>query len=57
MEITNQLTVIFCEIDDFCKTFDKHIKHKLLTGPSAVKRGPEASLSNSEIMTILIMSH
>lgn len=57
MDITNQLVAIFCEIDDFCKELDEICKHKLLTGPCKGKRGPEANLSISEIMTILIMFH
>ncbi len=57
MEIANQLITIFCEIDDFCKEFDTLTKNKLLTGPHPGKRGPEAGLSISEIMTILIMFH
>ena len=53
----NQLTNIFCEIDDFCKEFNKQIEEYLLPGPQvrAKKRGPSCCLSDSEIMTILIM--
>ena len=57
MDIANQLTCIFCEIDDFCKEFDKNIKQQLLPGPDPETRGPAPGLSISEVMTILIMFH
>lgn len=52
----HQLISIFCEIDDFCNKFEDYIKGSLLASPlgSCSKRGPECSLSDSEIMTILI---
>lgn len=58
MELANQLTTIFCEMDDFCKELGGLVKNKLLPNPHpAGKRGPTAGLSTSEIMTILIMFH
>ncbi len=51
----HQLTAIFCEIDDFCKEFDKNIAKILLTKPTKGNRGPQCSLSVSEIMTIQIL--
>jgi hypothetical protein len=52
----HQLTTIFCELDDFCKEFDKQIDARALpTTTIKNKRGPECCLSDSEIMTILIM--
>jgi hypothetical protein len=57
MELANQLISIFCEVDDFCKELDKHMKHQLLAGPHTRKRGPSGGLSISEIMTILLMFH
>jgi hypothetical protein len=51
----HQLVSIFCEIDDFCKEFDKNIAQPLLTGPTKGSRGPECSVSVSEIMTIQIL--
>lgn len=30
----NQLTRIFCDIDDFCKEFDGYMQSKLLPAPS-----------------------
>lgn len=55
MDSAHQLVVIFCEMDDFCKEFDKYVQHRLLTGPVKGRRGPESSLAMSEIMTILVM--
>lgn len=52
---TDQLTRIFCDIDDFCKEFNHYAAGKLL--PSAVtsaRRGPACCLHDSEIMTIVI---
>lgn len=52
---TNQLTRIFCQIDDFCKEFNSYSKNKLLPAPSKIfRRGPHCRLADSEIMTILI---
>lgn len=51
----NQLIVIFCEIDDFCKELDQYSKHRLLSGPHKGERGPDGGLAISEIMTILVM--
>lgn len=52
----NQLTRIFCDIDDFCKELNKYMENKLLssTDNNQIKRGPRCCLSDSEIMTILI---
>lgn len=49
----NQLTDIFCQVDDFCKDFDSYVHAKLLPNPSP-HRGPSCCLSEAEIMTILI---
>lgn len=52
----HQLTTIFCEIDDFCKEFDKQIDARALPATTVKnKRGPKCCLSDSEIMMILIM--
>lgn len=55
MDIANQLISIFCEIDDFCKEFNKQAQPYLLEGPAKGKRGPACALSTSEIMTILVL--
>jgi len=59
MDTANQLTTIFCEIDDFCKEFEENIKSNLLPSPTSTgqSRGRAPGLSLSEIMTILIMFH
>lgn len=51
----HQLVAIFCEIDDFCKDFDKNISEFLLSSPTKGQRGPNCSLSISEIMTVQIL--
>lgn len=51
---TTQLTRIFCEIDDFCKEFHHYTVNKFLPTTKS-KRGPRGLLSESEIMTILIL--
>ena len=50
----HQLTRIFCEIDDFCKEFNKYMSSKMLPSTSSGQRGPRCKLSDSEIMVILI---
>jgi Transposase DDE domain len=52
----NQLTRIFCQVDDFCKELNQYSQNKLLPSPdgNGKHRGPQCCLSDSEIMTILI---
>jgi Transposase DDE domain len=50
-----QLIAIFCEIDDFCKELDKNISELLLSAPIKGGRGPNCSVSISEIMTVQIL--
>ncbi len=57
MDITHQLTRIFCEIDDFCKTFQDELNPQQLLSTNKKRRGPLCQLSQSEIATILIMFH
>ena len=50
-----KVTELFCIIDEFCKHFDAENAGNLLEGNSEVKRRRrQASLSDSEIMTILL---
>lgn len=53
----NQLTRIFCELDDFCKELNQHMAGNLLPSPLGVarQRGPACCLSDSEIMMIVIL--
>ena len=49
------LIAIFCDIDDFCKEYEKYcINHLLLDKNTVI---PKTSMSLSEIMTILIYFH
>jgi|SRR6478736_1009052 len=50
-----QLIDIFCEIDDFCNTFENYTQHYMLKEAMKGKRGPTCGLAISEVMTILIM--
>ena len=50
-----KVTELFCVIDEFCKHFDAENAGNLLEDNSGVKRRRrQASLSDSEIMTILL---
>ena len=53
-----KVTELFCIIDEFCKHFDTENAGNLLEDNSGVKRRRrQASLSDSEIMTILLYFH
>lgn len=53
-----KITELFCVIDDFCKHFEAENGGKLLLGDDTTKcRRRKASLSDSEIMTILLYFH
>ena len=53
-----KVTELFCIIDEFCKHFDAENAGNLLEDNSGVKRRRrQASLSDSEIMTILLYFH
>ena len=53
----DQLTRIFCQADDFCKEFNSYTSCLCLPSalPPRFHRGPKCSLSESEIMTLLIL--
>ena len=56
MITTDKITEIFCAVDEFCKEFDKEIdKKSLMSSDGKRRRYRKASLSDSEIMTILIV--
>ena len=46
---------LFCEIDDFCKVFDQLYQTRALS--NGKKRNRQTRLSQSEVMTILVMYH
>ena len=53
-----KVTELFCIIDEFCKHFDAENAGNLLEDNSGIKRRRrQASLSDSEIMTILLYFH
>ncbi len=51
------ITTIFCILDDFCKEFEKQNKKHFLEMVGTNKRNRPASLTPSEILTILIFFH
>ena len=58
MIATNKVIELFCIIDEFCKHFDKENAHRiLLSSTGKQRRRRAASLSDSEIMTIMLLFH
>jgi len=55
----DRLVEDFCQFDDFCQAFSPHWQARLLNQEAqpAKKRGPQAGLADSEIMTILVLYH
>ena len=54
----DKVTEIFCIIDEFCKFFEAENAEKLLiTSDDRRRRRRSASMSDSEIMTILLLFH
>ena len=53
----DKITEIFCIADDFCKEFDSNMKEMTLKADGKKHRNRKASLSDAEIMTILICFH
>ena len=51
-----ELTALYCDVDDFWKSFKNEWKKHLITS-NKPKRGPKPDLSNSEMMTIIILFH
>lgn len=52
----SQLVAMFCDIDDFCKTFEPLYEQRLIA-IAAKHRRRQTNLSLSEIMTILVVFH
>jgi hypothetical protein len=50
------LVDIFCEIDDFCKSFEKQWIKQLISD-GKIKRLAQSTLSMSEVMTIVVWFH
>ena len=54
----DKVTEIFCIIDEFCKFFEAENAEKLLiTSDERRRRRRSASMSDSEIMTVLLLFH
>ena len=53
--MVEQLTAIFCDIDDFCKAYENYCKTHLLTNET--HKIPKTSMHLSEIMTIAVCFH
>jgi hypothetical protein len=55
----DRLVEDFCQFDDFCQAFRPLWEARLLRqgAQPARKRGPQAGLADSEIMTILVLYH
>lgn len=53
----DKITEIFCIADDFYKKFDSNMKEMTLKADGKKHRNRKASLSDAEIMTILICFH
>lgn len=54
---TNRLYQIFMEVDDFCKGYETYLKQHSLPTDARRRPGPQAKLSLSEIMTLVIFYH
>lgn len=57
MTTDSKITEIFCATDEFCKNFYAEMEKNLLSTNGKARRRRQASLSDSEIMTILLMFH
>ena len=55
--LRDKIIDVFVKVDDFCKFFDQEIKKHQIVDPNIVTRNRKASLSDSEIITILIAFH
>ena len=53
----DRLVEIFCAMDDFCNAFFLQWEALQLSAGKAWERGPECGLSESEIMTIVVLYH
>jgi hypothetical protein len=52
----NDLTELFCSIDDFWKTFKSEWDLHLIEGKRSIT-GPESLMTVSEMMTIVVLFH
>ena len=54
---TTNLIEIFCILDEFCKFFAPELKKHQLEVPGKRHRNRPCRLSDSEVMTILVLFH
>ena len=54
MKYYDQITQIFCDVDDFCHDFETQIKAQVIASGKR-KRNRKSQLSDSEIITILVL--
>jgi hypothetical protein len=52
----DNITELFCQIDDFCKSFEPNLNKKLIAHAKS-SRNRAASISLSELMTIAVLFH
>ena len=58
MLTTDKITEIYCIADDFCKEYTKELsKRPNLPNSAKRQRNRSGNMSDSEIMTILLMFH
>lgn len=58
MIFEDKIIEVFCELDDFNKEYQTVItKNSLCTGSNPKKRNRKFRMSDSEVMTILILFH
>ena len=55
--LSDKITEIFVSVDDFCKEFDIEIQKHQLTAKDKNSRNRNRTLSDSEMISILILFH
>jgi len=51
------ITRIFCEVDDFCQSFEKHCEGQVMLPSMIGERKSWSRMKLSEVMTIVIAFH
>jgi hypothetical protein len=52
-----QITELYCQVDDFCKAYDLYAQSHYLTSGTVKESQPKCAMSLSEVMTITIWFH
>ena len=55
--LRDKITEIFVQCDDFCLEFEQELKTHIIENKKVKTRNRKASLSDSELMTLLITFH